>query len=67
MQGSALCFILYPSSPAPVPSAPAIGDHAWLGCLHACTPSLMPPVGAAVLAPTCPGLHPWQHTQLPAS
>lgn len=35
-QGSALCFVLCRSSPAPVPSAPAFGDGAWLGCL--CVP-----------------------------
>lgn len=33
MQGSALCFILYPSSPA-------FGDNAWLGCLCASHPFL---------------------------
>lgn len=64
MQGSALCFILCPSSPAPVPSAPAFGDRACLraphpfldascGCCHAGThmPRVAPPAACGSVHP----------------
>lgn len=43
-----------PGAPQPQPVLTLPG---WVACVPR-TPSLMLPLGAAMLAPTCPGLHP---------